>query len=103
MRAVPVLPAARALLFASFLLALPALPAQAQDLNVSANDTLQSVLAAQKGKRVTLRLSGGQEITGLMREATAKLVVLGGLAGREFFDAAVPLEKVEAVLVRTKQ
>jgi hypothetical protein len=83
--------------------ALPILPAQAQDLNVSASDTLQSVLAAQKGKRVTLRLSGGQEITGVMREATSKLVVLGGLTGREFFDAAVPLEKVEAVVVRTKQ
>jgi len=93
----------RALLLASMLLALPTFPAQAQDLNVSANDTLQTVLAAQKGKRVTLRLSGGQEITGVMREATARLVVLGGLTGREFFDAAVPLEKVEAVLVRTKQ
>jgi len=91
---------ARALVFASCLLALPL---KAQDLAISANDTLQSVLAAQKGKRVTLRLSGGQEITGVMREATAKLVVLGGLSGREFFDAAVPLEKVEAVLVRTKQ
>jgi hypothetical protein len=92
--------AASALLLASLLFALPA---QAQDLNISAGDSLQSVLAAQKGKRVTLRLSGGQEITGTMREATAKLVVLGGLTGREFFDAAVPLEKVEAVLVRTKQ
>jgi len=90
----------RPLLLALLLLALPV---QAQDLNVSANDTLQSVLAAQKGKRVTLRLSGGQELTGVMREATARLVVLGGLTGREFFDAAVPLEKVEAVLVRTKQ
>ena len=93
---------ARALLLASCLLALPALPAQAQDLNVSANDTLQSVLAAQKGKRVTLLLSGGQEIAGVLREVTAKLVVLGGLTGREFFDAAIPLENVEAVLVRTK-
>jgi len=91
--------AARTLVFTSCLLALPA---QAQDLAISANDTLQTVLAAQKGKRVTLRLSGGQELTGVMREATARLVVLGGLAGREFFDAAVPLEKVEAVLVRTK-
>jgi hypothetical protein len=92
--------AACALLFASLLFALPV---QAQDLNVSASDTLQSVLTAQKGKRVTLRLSGGQEITGVMREATGKLVVLGGLTGREFFDAAVPLEKIEAVVVRTKQ
>jgi hypothetical protein len=92
--------AARVLLLASLLFTLPV---QAQDLTISAGDSLQSVLAAQKGKRVTLRLSGGQEITGVMREATAKLVVLGGLTGREFFDAAVPLEKIEAVVVRTKQ
>ena len=82
---------------------LAALPAYAQDLTVNAGDSVQSVLAAQKGKRVTVRLSGGQELTGTVREATAKLVVLGGLTGREFFDAAVPLEKIEAVLVRTKQ
>jgi hypothetical protein len=37
-----------------------------------------------------------------VREATGKLVVLGALSGREFFDAAVPIEKIEAVLVRTK-
>ena len=91
--------AAFAALTASFLLALPA---QAQELSVSSSDTLQSVLAARKGKPVTLRLSGGQELTGVVREATGKLVVLGALAGREFFDAAVALEKVEAVLVRTK-
>ncbi len=81
---------------------LPALPAQAQELSVSASDSVQSVLAARKGKPATVRLSGGQELTGIVREVTAKLVVLGALSGREFFDAAIPLEKVEAVLVRTK-
>ena len=60
------------------------------------------MLAAQKGKRVTLRLSGGQELTGVLRETTGKLVVLGGVACREFFDAVIALEKVEAVLIRTK-
>lgn len=90
-----------AVLFASALLL--ALPAQAQELTIGVADTVQTVLQAQKGKRVTVRLSGGQELTGVVREATAKLVVLGALTGREFFDAAVPLEKVEAVLVRTKQ
>jgi hypothetical protein len=77
--------------------------AQAQEVSISANDTTQSVLAAQKGKRVTVRLRSGQEITGTVRDATAKLVVLGAVQGREFFDAVVPLEAVEAVLVRTKQ
>ena len=90
-----------AVLFASALFL--ALPAHAQELSVGAADTVQTVLQAQKGKRVTVRLSGGQELTGVVREATAKLVVLGALTGREFFDAAVPLEKVEAVIVRTRQ
>jgi hypothetical protein len=93
----------RRLLAAIALSLLAALPASAQDLAIGANDTVQSVLAAQKGKRVTIRTTGGQELTGTVREATAKLVVLGGLTGREFFDAAIPLEKIEAVLVRTKQ
>lgn len=52
---------------------------------------------------VTLRLRSGQELTGTVREATGRLVVLGALSGREFFDAVVPLEAVEAVLIRTKQ
>lgn len=84
-------------------LALSCAPAFAQELAVSPNDTVQTVLAAHKGKRVTLRLRGGQELTGIVRDATAKLVVLGALAGREFFDAAVPLEAVDGVIVRTKQ
>ncbi len=79
-----------------------AFPALAQELAVSASDTTQSVIAAQKGKRITLRLRGGQELTGTVREATPKLVVLGAITGREFFDAAIPLEAVDAVIVRTK-
>jgi len=88
-----------AALAASFLVALPA---QAQELSVSPSDSLQSVLEARKGKPVTLRLAGGQELTGTVREATGKLVVLGALSGREFFDAAVAIEKIEAVIVRTR-
>ena len=81
---------------------LSALPVQAQELSIAASDTVQSLLAARKGKSVTVRTSGGQELTGTVRDVSAKLVVLGGLSGREFFDAAVPLEKIEAVVVRTK-
>ena len=88
-----------ATLAASFLLALPA---HAQEVTVSASDTIQTVLAANKGKRVSVRTSGGQELTGLVRDATGKLVVLGAVTGREYFDAVIPLEKIEAVLLRTK-
>ncbi|MGQ0512566.1 MAG: hypothetical protein ACT4P9_18330 [Betaproteobacteria bacterium] len=76
--------------------------AHAQEVSLGAADTVQSVLQAQKGKRVTVRLAGGQELTGVVREATGKLVALGALTGREFFDAVIPLEKIEAVLIRTR-
>ena len=75
----------------------------AQEVSITPSDTTQSVLAAQKGKRVTLRLASGQELTGTIREASATLVVIGALSGREFFDAVVPLAQIEAVLIRIKQ
>lgn len=94
----------RALIYAlvSACLLTPA-AAPAQEVTVGPGDSTQNVVAGQKGKRVTLRLRSGQEITGTVRDTTARLVVLGGLQGREFFDAVVPLEAVDAVLIRTKQ
>lgn len=76
--------------------------ASAQGITPSPTDTIQSIAAAQKGKRVTLRLRSGQELTGLVRASTDRLIVLGELSGREFFDAVIPIEAVEAVIVRTR-
>jgi hypothetical protein len=76
--------------------------AYAQGVTVSATDTTQSVVAAQKGKRVTLRLRSGQELSGMVRATSDKLVVLESVSGREFFDAVIPVDAVEAVLIRTK-
>ncbi len=77
-------------------------PVAGAELRVAASDSVETVLAAQKDKRVTVRLRSGQEITGAVRNVTGKLVQLGAVTGKEFFDAVVPLEAVEAVLVRTK-
>jgi hypothetical protein len=84
-------------------LACAAAPATSAELRVGGNDTVQSVLAAQKGARVSVRVRSGQELTGVVREVNARVVHLGGLAGREFFDAVVPLEAVDAVIVRTRE
>ena len=91
---------AAALIGASLFLVIPTASAQ---LQMGVLDTVESVLNAQKGKRVTLRLRSGQELTGVVRLATPKVVQLGEIQGREFFDAVVPLDAVEAVLVRVKQ
>jgi hypothetical protein len=76
--------------------------AAAAELKVAPSDTVESVLAAQKGKRVTVRLRSGQEATGTVATVTPKLVQVAAVAGKEFFDAVIPLEAIEAVYVRTK-
>lgn len=86
----------------ALLLAFPLFPVQAGELTITPADSLQSLLVAYKGKTVTLRLCGGEELTGVVRDATPTLVVLGSLSGREFFDAAIDLTKVEAVIVRNQ-
>jgi hypothetical protein len=48
----------------------------AQELRIGANDTVQTVLAAQKGKRVTVRVRSDQELTGTVRDVSGKLLCI---------------------------
>jgi hypothetical protein len=75
-----------------------AAPSPAAELRIGAGDSTETVLAAQKGRRVTVRLRSGQEITGTV----GAVVQLGAASGKEFFDAVVPLEAVDAVIIRTR-
>jgi hypothetical protein len=77
--------------------------ASGAELTISANQSVENVLSAQQGKRVTVRLRSGQELTGTVKSVTPKLVQLAAVSGKEFFDAVVPLEAVEAVLIRTRE
>jgi len=90
-------------LFIAMALAGLAMPAGAAELRVAGNDTIQSVLVAQKGARVTVRVRSGQEITGVVRDVNQRVVQIGAVSGKEFFDAVVALEAVDAVFVRTKE
>ena len=80
-----------------------AFPAIAADLKVGGSDSIQTVLTAQKGQRVTVRIRSGQDVTGLVREVNANVVQLGAVGVKEFFDAVVPLSAVDAVYVRVKE
>jgi hypothetical protein len=82
--------------------ALSASASIAQPFVVNADDTLEKLLAAQKGKRVTVKLGPNDELTGVVKAVTPNVVHLGELTGREFFDAAVDLKRIRAVIVRTK-
>ena len=78
--------------------------AVAQDarLDVKDGDSLKSVLERHVGKRVSLVMGSGPELTGVVVKVGANVVHLGELGGREFFDAAVSLDRIDAVVVRVR-
>ncbi len=76
--------------------------AQETKLQIQDADTVKSVLEQQMGRRVTLRLDSGAEITGSVAKVGQSLVHLSELTGRDFFDAIVPLEGIRAVIVRSR-
>jgi hypothetical protein len=76
--------------------------AWAQGIAVAAGTTIESMLAAQQGKKVTLKLGPNDELSGTVKAVTKDVVLLSELTGREFFDAVVDLKSVKAVIVRVR-
>ena len=88
----------------AILLAALSLPVAAQEakLEVRSNDTVRTVLERQVGKRVSVVLTTGPELAGVVTSVGDKVVHLSELTGREFFDAVVNLDQVGAVVIRTR-
>ena len=80
----------------------PGAYAQDPKLEVRSTDTVKSVLERQVGKRVGVVLITGPELSGVVTSVGDKVVHLSELSGREFFDAAVNLEHIGAVVVRVR-
>ena len=74
----------------------------ADPLSVTSDDSIQSILSAHQGKRVTIKLNSGSELTGKVGEVNGQIIHLKELSGKEFFDAVASIKKIEAVVIRTK-
>lgn len=79
----------------ALLLFLPVAPALADD-----DKAVVSTLLGLKGKRATLKLESGEEISGIVSSADEDTVRLTELSGMEYFDAVVRTERIEAVVLR---
>ena len=79
-----------------------ALPGRADPISVGDGDTITSVLTAQKGKRVSIKIKSGEELTGTVKSVTKKLTHLGELAGKEYYDAVIVNKAIEAIVIRVK-
>lgn len=80
----------------------PAAPA-ADPVKFEHSDSLQANLARQVGTKVELILSNGQSLKGTVKHVGIHAVHLNALEGREFFDALVRLDQIQAVVIRAKK
>jgi hypothetical protein len=76
--------------------------AQQEKLEVNDADTVKAVLERHVGKRVAVVLSTGLEMNGVVTKVTRDVLHLSELAGREFYDAVVPLDRINAVVIRVR-
>ena len=65
--------------------------------------SIESTLNANTGKVVTLRLEGGEELTGTVAALSPVTVKLSGLVGKEYYGAVVRIERIQAVIVREQK
>jgi hypothetical protein len=83
------------------LLAAPAIAAD-EGYTLKPDAKMSAVLKDLSGKRVTLHLRGGGDVTGKLTVVGDHTVQLSQLANKEFFDAIVAVDSVAAVEVRAR-
>ena len=77
--------------------------ASAEQFAIKSEDTIAKVLAGQKGKKITITLTQGEELSGTVANITDELLQLEQLTGKEFYDAVIPVKNISAVIIRTKE
>jgi hypothetical protein len=71
-------------------------------LEIKAGTTMKDVLTDNIGKRVALRFASGEEIEGTVTTVGNSLVHISRLAGKDFYDAVVSVDKISAVRIRMR-
>jgi hypothetical protein len=71
-------------------------------LDFQPNDTIRTILERQAGQVVELRMTSGEKIAGKVEKVNEELVHLSNLTGAEFYEAAVDLTAINAVVIRAK-
>jgi len=97
------------LLCAGLLLALPAgvcakaklVPIEGMSYQVGAS--LGDNLKALAGKKVSVTLDSGNTLTGIVKEVGDHLVHLEKLDGKEYYDALIRIERIDALEARFRE
>lgn len=72
-------------------------------IDLQPSDTIMSILEKNVGQMVELRMKSGEKIGGKVEKVGDKLLHLSQLTGADFFDGAVEIADISALIVRTKK
>ncbi|TDU32363.1 hypothetical protein DFR24_1757 [Panacagrimonas perspica] len=70
---------------------------------VAKDEAMASILKDRNGKKVTVVLQSGTELSGKIKDVGSNTLTLTELSGKEFFDAVVDLDDISAVQYRARE
>jgi hypothetical protein len=79
-----------------------AAPIASADDAFKAGTTIRNILTDSVGKRISLRLDSREELEGTVVSVGDQLVLIAKLSGRDYYDAYVSIERISAVIVKTR-
>jgi hypothetical protein len=82
--------------------ALAAEPESKEAVQFNVNTSLADNLAVLKGKTVTVSLSSGQTITGMVGDVKGNLLHLVKLSQKDFYDALIVIDHIGAIETRVR-
>ncbi len=85
-----------------FFISSPVLFAQEVKFQLNKGYGMKEILASYEGKRVAVRLDSGEEVEGIVTTVGDQLVHLSKLSKRDFYDAVVRVDKINAVIFRAR-
>ncbi len=81
----------------------PGLSAQEKNYELkSVSSTVKDILLENIGRRVIVRLDTGDNLEGTVNKVGDNLVHLSKISGRDFYDAAVRIDKISAVIFKVR-
>ncbi len=95
------------MIFVVFVLAIclsfsQALNAQEAKFELNKGFGMKEILTSYQGKRVALRLESGEELEGTITTVGDQLVHVAKLSKRDFYDAVIRIDKINAVIFRVR-
>lgn len=73
-----------------------------EGFKLNSNNNTRMLLVHQRDTVVTLQLTSGKELTGTVTTVGEHLVQLSRLSGQDFYDAAVRIDMIEAVIIKAR-